>query len=148
MPKNKTWLDNAVERIASKPEYAGKTILKNTLPQKMSGILLDFAKPLLDAIDMSDRLALESAIKMAATVWNYSVVIDKPSGGFTGGLNKKSMESMVAKAFSGNIGESVLMALLERKKALYPDIRHGIADFEVKWNSTGTQFHLTVMSTD
>ena len=146
MPKNKTWLDNAVERIASKPEYAGKTILKNALPQKMSGVLLDFAKPLLDGIDMSDRLALESAIRMAATVWNYSVVMDKPTGGLTGRINKKSLEARVAKAFSGNIGQSVLKTLLDRKKALYPDNLHGIADFEVKWNPSGSQFHLTVMA--
>ena len=148
MSKNKTWLDNAVERIASKPEYKGKTILKNTLPQKMSEVLLDFAKPLLDGIDMSDRLALESVIKMAATVWNYSIVMGKPSGGIISRLHKKSIEAMVAKAFSGNIGECVLKTLLDRKKALYPDNKHAVADFEVKWNSDGSQFHLTVMSTE
>ena len=110
----------------------------------MSEVLLNFAKPLFDGIDMSDRLALESAIKMAATVWNYSVVRDKP----TGRLNKKAMEARVAEVFSGNIGESVLKTLLERKKALYPDNLHGITDFEIKWNSADSQFHLMVMSTD
>ena len=133
--------------MASKPEYAGKTILKNALPQKMSGVLLDFAKPLLDGIDMSDQFVLESALRMAVTVWNYSVAVDKPSGGLADRLNKKSMEVMVAKAFSGNIGENVLKTLLDRKKALYPDNMYGIADFEVKWNPDGSQFHLTVMAT-
>ena len=127
--------------------YAGKTILKDILPKKMSETLLDFAKPLLDGIDMSNRLALESAIKMAVVVWNYSVIMDKPSGGLVNRLNKKSLEVMVAKAFSDPIGKGVLRTLLERKKALYPDNLHCIANFEVKWNPDGSAFHLTVMAT-
>ena len=48
--------------------------LKNALPQKMSEVLLDFAAPLLDAIDKSDKVVLESTIKTATFMWNYAVI--------------------------------------------------------------------------
>lgn len=148
MPKKKPWLDDAVERIASRPEYSGKTILKSALPNKMSETLLDFAKPLLDGIDMTDRLALDSALRMAVTVWNYSILMDKPSQGLAGSLEKESFEGMITKAFSGVIGESVLKTLLNRKQTLYPDNPLGITDFEIKWKSDGSAFRLVVMATD
>ena len=52
--KNK-WLDAGIERMTKKPAYAkaNTTILKNALPEKMSAVLLNFAKPLLDEIDIN-----------------------------------------------------------------------------------------------
>lgn len=147
MLNKKSWFDEAVARITARPEYAGKTILKNALPNKMSETLLDFAKPLLDEIDMSDRLALDSALRMAVTVWNYSVLKDKPSQSIVSRKERDSLEPMITKTFGGAIGESVLKTLLNRKETLYPDNLHGITDFEVKWNADGSAFNLTVIAT-
>ena len=148
MPKTKTWLDKGVENITRKPGYAEKIILKNMLPQKMSEVLLDFAKPLLDSIDLLNRLALESTLQMAIVVWNYSIMIDKPSGNPVDAAEKKSMEAMMTKAFGGPIGESVLKTLLDRKRSLYPDNKHSITDFDIKWDDCAGSYHIVVMSTD
>ena len=76
--KNK-WLDAGIENMLKNPAYAksNTTILKNMLPQKMSAVLLDFAKPLLDAIDLSDETTLRSAIMVAVTIWNYTILNDE-----------------------------------------------------------------------
>jgi len=148
MPQKKSWLDRGIESIAQNPAYNGKIIVKNALPQKMSEVLIDFAKPLLDAIDQLDRKALKAAFQMAITVWNYSIVIDRnnPSESFADRLNRKTLKAMVARAFSGDIGEGVLNALMERKQSLYPDNNRLIGDFDIKWEDGQDIFHLTVMS--
>jgi hypothetical protein len=55
---------------------------------------------------------------------------------------------MVAMAFSDEIGKVVLKALLDRKKSLYPDNKHGITGFDIDWNDADSSYHLTVMATD
>jgi len=135
MADKKTWLNKDTEDIAKKPEYAGKTILKNMHPQKMSEVLLNFSKPLLDEIDQLDKLILNSALKIAVVVWNYSVLMDKSSLGFMDRMIKKSMETIIVKMFSDEIGKSVFQTLLDRKKSLYPDNKRGITDFNIKWDN-------------
>ena len=146
MPNKKSWLDSGIESITRNPAYEGKIIVKNALPQKMSGVLLDFAKPLLDSFDQNDRIALKSAIQMSITVWNYSIVIGRENPSFADRINKKALKSMIARAFSGDIGESVLSALLERKQSRYPENNRMIADFNIEWDDSQNSYHLTVMS--
>ena len=137
---NRAWLLRGMENF----------LVDMLLEPEMSEVLLDFAKPLLDGIDQLDRRALNASIKMAVTVWNYSIIISRncPTDSFAERLNKKSMTAMVKRAFRGEIGESVLTALLERKDSLYPDINRFIADFNIEWEDAQDTYHLTVMSPD
>ena len=101
MSKKNKWLDAGIERMTEKPAYskANTTILKNALPEKMSAVLLDFAKPLLDEIDLTDDVVLKSTIMMAMTIWNYSIVID---GKAPKGIVDTSLQSSIKEAVRGN----------------------------------------------
>ena len=149
--KNK-WLDAGIERMLKKPAYAesNMTILKNALPQKMSAVLLDFAKPLLDITDLSDKAATRSAVMVAISIWNYSIINDEnaPSNIVKDSLDKKMIISMTEKAFRGYIVERIFADLLERKKSLYPENYRIIGDFDLNWNKSGSEFHLSVLSSD
>ena len=149
--KNK-WLDAGIENMLKNPAYANAntTILKNMLPQKMSAALLDFAKPLLDALDLSDETVTKSAIMVAVAIWNYSIINDEnaPSKPVIGGLHKKTITATIVKAFRGHIGKRVFADLLSRKKSLYPDNHKIIGDFDINWNETKTEFHLTVLTSN
>jgi hypothetical protein len=149
--KNK-WLDAGIENMLKNPAYAksNTTILKNMLPQKMSAVLLDFAKPLLDAIDLSDETTLRSAIMVAVTIWNYTILNDenaqpKP---LMDGLDKETIIATIEKAFRGYVGGRIFADLLGRKKSLYPDNYRIIGDFNINWNKSKTEFHLTVLTSD
>ena len=148
MPKKKSWLDKGIENVAKDPAYNGKIIVKNALPKKMSEVLLDFAEPLLDAIDQDDSAAFEAAVRVAVTAWNYLIVTD-PSGqsdSFTDKQYRKSLKALPARAFSDDVGEAVLTALTERKKLLYPDNNRLIADLSIAWDASKDEYHLTVIS--
>ena len=121
--------------------------LKNALPQKMSEVLLDFAAPLLDAIDKSDKAVLESTIKTATFMWNYAVI----SSGQYPKILTKSLVSQVKATVENQFGNdpifrTFLAILMERKKSLYPDNNRMIVDFNVNWDRNGDTFHLTVLS--
>jgi len=148
--KNK-WLDAGIESILKNPAYskASTTILKNMLPQKMSAVLLDYAKPLLDVIDLADEAALKSTIMVAVTIWNYSILNDenaqpKPS---MDGLDKETIIAAIERAFHGYVGGRIFNDLLSRKKSLYPDNYRIIGDFSINWNKSKIEFHLTVLTT-
>ena len=149
--KNK-WLDAGIEKMLKNPAYAkaNTTVLKNMLPQKMSAVLLDFAKPLLDMIDLSDETATRSAVMVAVSIWNYSIINNKnvPTKPILDGLDKKTIIATVEKAFRGHIGERILTDLLSRKKSLYPDNNRLIGDFDLTWNKSKTEFHLTVFTSE
>ena len=149
MKKFESWLDKGTEKILGKPEYANKKfkIMNNALPQKMSEVLLDFAAPLLDAIDKSDKVVLESTIKMATFMWNYAVI----SSGQYPKILTKSLVNQVKTTVENQIGNdpifrTFLAILMERKKSLYPDNNRMIVDFNVNWDRNGDTFHLTVLS--
>ena len=149
--KNK-WLDAGINNILKKPVYekANTTILKNMLPQKLSAVLLDFAKPLLDITDLSDETATKSAVMVAVTIWNYSIINDEnaPPNTMINGLDKNLITSTIENAFNGYIGERVFTDLLNRKKSLYPENHRIIGDFDLNWNKAKTEFHLTVLTND
>ena len=149
--KNKK-LDDGLERMLKNPAYANSnmTIIKNALPQKMSAVLLDFARPLLDMIDLSDQTATKSAIMVAVGIWNYSIINDKraPKRPLTDKLDKKMIKSMTEQAFQDSIGEWVFNELLTRKKTLYPDNYRIIGDFDLRWNESGSEFYLSVITSD
>ena len=123
--------------------------MKNALPQKMSEVLLDFAAPLLDTIDMRDKAVLEPTIQIAIFIWNYAVIV---SGQYPKTLTKGmvgQVKALVENRRSNDpVFRTLLAVLLERKKSLYPDNNRMIVDFNVSWDKKGENMHLTVFSPD
>ena len=113
----------------------------------MSEILLDFAKPLLDETDPFEKGAFEAILKTAILVWNYSIIKENPDSLSKGDLTIAQLDAMIARGFSDPVGKEVLRFYLERKKSMFPDNKHCIADFDLKWDAAGSAFHLTVMTT-
>jgi len=151
MREHRTWLDKGTDKILKKPEYANKNfkMVKNALPQKMSEILLDFAAPFLESIDMSNRIALKSAVKMAVFIWNYSIIDSGCQPKNIDDSTVNSVKQLVKKQlYNDPIGRVVITTLLERKKVLYPDNNRMIMDFDVSWDKTGENVHLTILSPD
>jgi hypothetical protein len=125
------------------------TIMKNALPQKMSEVLLDFAKPLLESIDMSDERVLEPALQMAVFIWNYAVIKSGHSPKTLGdGFTREIKRTVKARRSSDPIFRTVLETLLERKKSLYPNNNRMIADFNIRWDNIGKDMKLTVICPD
>jgi hypothetical protein len=147
MTEKKTWRDKGIDSLAANPVFDGKIIVKNILPQKMSEVLLDFAKPLLDETDPFKKGAFQAILKTAILVWNYSIMKDNPESFSKGDLTREQLDAMIALVFSAPVGKEVLRFYLERKKSLYPDNKHCITDFDLKWDEAGSAFHLTVMTT-
>jgi hypothetical protein len=146
MAKKKTRLDKGIELLSKSGSLDGKTILKNALPQKMSEVLLNFAAPLLDEIDVSDEKVLCATLKMATIVWNYAVAKDKPAINSSDKRVFELLKLTVTQAFSDPVGKEVLRTLLDRKKLLYPELMLKIADFNLNRDDASGEFHLTVVS--
>ena len=149
MKKFKSWVDMGTEEILKKPEYTGKKfqVIKNALPLKMSGVLLDFAAPLLDAIDMRDRTILESTIKAAVIIWNYAIMKSGQYPKILPHVLVKHVKKSLEHQFSMEPDFEILTnTLLERKKSLYPDNNRMIVDFNISWDKNGENMHLTVLS--
>jgi hypothetical protein len=97
---------------------------------KVSNMLIDYAKPLLDAAP--DLKAKEEVMFVAAFVWNATL------------KSKHKGEQMLAdirKSLSGrkdNLGNtSTIKLLIDRKTTLYPDEKQFIVDFEVSRADNG-----------
>ena len=107
--------------------------------RKMSEVILDFAEPLLDALD--DDELFEKAINCAVFCWNLSFLTEKKQ--------KKLVLSMV-----NEIGKSDLLTrhefedctrmLLERKRFLFADEKRIVVNYKVV--EEGDYQRLLVMS--
>ena len=146
--------DNAgLEEIIKKnPIYAGKYIMKNMLPVKMSAVILDFAKPLLDKTDLTNKSAAEKTVKKAVEIWNNFIVMEKVSAdaGEAWGKMFKSVlaESVRTQRLSFRINKADFYELLKRKETLYPENKYFVLEHNVRWSDEDSQMHLTVFTND
>ncbi len=97
---------------------------------KASNMLIDYARPLLDAV--TDLRAKEEVMFVAAFVWNATLQ-PKNKG--------EQMLADIRRSLSGrkdNLGSTTTIKLLvDRKATLYPDEKKYIVDFEVVRTGTG-----------
>jgi len=141
-----------INEMLKKPEFARKTILKDMLPVKQSTVILDFAKPLLDKIDMSNKAVLEKTIKTAIEAWNFFITADRAAAAASP-TDKKRLQKMAfvgvaRQKLSYPINEKDYRRLFERKEELYPDNHYFIIDHNIKWSADGSEFSLSVMTND
>jgi len=151
MSNKRQGIDEGIEKILQDPKFAGKIILKDMLPIKTSTVILDFAKPLLDKIDCSNKKATETTIKKAIEIWNHIIAIDKACIK-DGQAGNKMYRSAVAEAgrqnLSFRISRKAYFELLDRKEALYPDNNNFIIEHNVRWSDNDSMMHLAVVTGD
>lgn len=151
MPKKKQGTGEGIGKIIQDPRFAGKFIMKDMLPIKMSAVLLDFAKPLLDKIDLSNKSVTEKTIQLAVEIWNYSIVIDSAcvkAGAAENRLYWLAIAGTVKKKLAKHINKTDYYGLLERKKVLYPDNKFFIIEHNLRWSDNDGQMHLAVVTGD
>jgi hypothetical protein len=138
-----------IKKMLENPVYAGKLVMKDMLPVKQSTVILDFAKPLLDKIDMSNKKVLERTIGIAIDVWNYCIVINKAcddSQADNKRMYKLALTGTIKQKHSIRISDYYMM--IERKEELYPDNQYFIMEHNVRWNADGSEFSLSVITND
>lgn len=115
----------------------GYTLLKGSLPTKMSAIILDLADFLLKAA--STKQQEHSAISITCLAWNISI-LDSTRGQEYLDKFFKDKDDPDFKADA----EDIIETMIAKKRHYYPDINRIIVDFELLQNKK--DIHLTIMS--
>lgn len=130
-------LDKGLESMLAKnPALKGKTVLRNALPIKMSEVLLEYAQPLLDGVG-ENKTEFVNALKMAMVVWNYEIMTEE-------GKVTDEMRMLFEYGLMDKDSKEIISILQERKKKLFPDIKHTIADFKLQ--RIGDRYNLVVLT--
>ncbi len=95
-------------------------------PRKLSEVLLEFAKPLLDELD--DAESCERAIELVALSWNLSLLDERERWRI---LHDFAADMGQRDALVQQQTEQMVRELVERKKALYPEDRRMVVDFKL-----------------
>jgi hypothetical protein len=136
MLKNLEQLGMAKDLLINPPDQA-----------KMSEVLLEFARPLLDP--SGDDEHFDKAIALAAASWNAALLpAEKQEASIEGVIDKISSsgarDADTAREINANLKEIVLM-LLERKRSQFPDNKRIIVDYQI--SSSKDQRNVLVAST-
>jgi hypothetical protein len=122
-----------VERVRHREE--GIPVIKDPAGlEKMSKVIQDFAEPLLEQGSSGEEY--RAAFGIAIIAWNLSLLPEAAR-------EQKLTQSIRPEL--GPQGEAILVTMVQRKLALYPDIQRQILDFELT-PMGGDEFHLDVMS--
>ena len=116
--------DEGLKEMLKNPVYEGKTILRNMLPVKQSAVILDFAMPILDKIDMSNKSLLGRTLNIAIEVWNYCITIDKACRlelVENKHLYKLALSDSIRLKLASRISKKDYYGLLKRKEELCSD---------------------------
>jgi hypothetical protein len=108
--------------------------------RKLSEVIIDFAEPLLDALD--DDELFKNAIGCAIFCWNLSFLPEKKRQRQMRALVKKYDKSHLLTRFEA---EHYIRMLLERKRILFADDKRIVLDYKVVEEED--HHHLYVMST-
>jgi hypothetical protein len=117
-----------LRRQRSRPKYEVEPLRRGrTYPvKKMSEVLLEFARPMLDFVD--DDELYEEVINLAVVCWNLSFLPEHEQLAKWKAITK---ETGRAHLFSRPEIENWVWILLERKRTFFADDRRIVADFEV-----------------
>ena len=110
--------------------------------EKMSQIIIDFSRPLLDVSKNGEEQ--KKAITIAVTIWNLSLFPEETQSEYFTEI-KKIMRATSGKG--GDLSENdnaVFNYMMERKKVLFPEINRVVVDYEFVETPKG--FHLNIVS--
>jgi hypothetical protein len=113
-------------------------IIRDSTLEKMSDVLVDYAKPFLDTIDTDNKEEYEKVIMMAIIFWNRAITEGTIKG-------HKKIKELLKPIMSGAKSRKVVRYMLERKRQMYPDNKRVILNYELTEVPDGG-FHLSVVS--
>jgi hypothetical protein len=134
--------EESVNRLKQKlREMSGidHEIIRDSTLEKMSDILLDYAEPFLDVIDIDNNAEYEKIIMIAIAFWNCSIMEDSPK-------SRKKIRKLLEPIMPDDESRSVVQYMLERKQKMYPNNKRMILNYELT-ETPGGGFHLSVAST-
>ena len=108
---------------------------------KMSEIIIDYARPLLNGAKNDEEQ--KKAISIAIAIWNLSLYPEEMQSEYIG----KITEIMTASRKDGRLTDDekeVLNFLIKRKKTFFADIKRVILDYD--YVETPKGFHINVVS--
>lgn len=108
---------------------------------KMSEIIIDYARPLLN-VAKNDK-EQKKALSIAIAIWNLSLFPKEMQSEYIGKITEIMTASRKDSGLSENDKE-VLNFLMERKKTFFPEIKRMILDYE--YVETPEGFHINVVS--
>ena len=106
--------------------------------EKMSDILLDYAEPFLDTIDVNNKAEYEKVIMMAIMFWNCSILDESRE-------NRKIVRDVLKPFMTDAESRNVVSYMFKRKRMMYPDNKRMMLNYELTKAPGG--FHLSVAST-
>ena len=109
----------------------------------MSEVIIDFAKPLLDAVQTNEEM--QRAIGMAIAMWNVAILPDKEQKDFLRKFFNNTKDSSSNQDLPEE-HDQVVSYFIARKKVFFSDIKRMILDYECVETPQG--FHLNVVSTE
>ena len=150
--REKNMVDESIQKMEHRlVKTTGESykIIRDETLASMSEILLDFAEPIVNAVDMDDRDAYENAIKMSIVFWNASTMIEM-SRTSRKGIIRKLLDALMVhkllKPFTRNAeSNEISLFMLGRKQQLYPNVNRLIMDYELIDTVDG--YHITVATT-
>jgi len=113
-------------------------ITTNTQKEKMSEVLLEFAKPLTDECE-NDK-AFYNALQICIIAWNSSFLSPEERTK----LIDESFNKYINDNDEREIAKEILSKMLERKQKKFPNIKRMILDFQISYKDG--QQHLNVIS--
>jgi hypothetical protein len=121
-------------------------ILTNALSERMSDVLMDYAKPLLkENIEESDIPEMEVTLQTAIFIWNMAIMKRAKLSSRMRLLDRLKMWLGIKLLLRKINKPHLYSVMLKRKHELYPDNRRLITGLEVTWDYDGP--YVKVLST-
>lgn len=110
--------------------------------EKMSEIIIDYARPLLDVAKNGEEQ--KKAITIAVIIWNLSLFPEEKQSEHITEIKKIIRTSSVKGADLSENNNAVFNYFMERKKVLFPEVNRVVVDYEFVETPKG--FHLNIVS--
>ena len=127
-----------MERRISEMTGIEHKIMRDESSVSMSETLLEFASPLIEAIDPTDREAYKRTVSTAIFFWNCAVLREKPG-------KEKEIKKLLKSFMKNADSKDIVNDMMERKRQLFPDINRYIINYELV--DQGDAYHISVAST-
>jgi hypothetical protein len=129
-----------MERVKKSGDY--ELLSEHPDVEKMSQVILNFARPLTDVVTNSDDRGFKTAITTAILIWNVSILPDEEREGF---LEEVLDEIKNAYPESRKDFLEIYDALIQRKKKYFQYNKRFIVDFKIGTSKKSRE--LSVVST-
>ena len=116
-------------------------LIRDSSQEKMSDILLTYAKPFIDTINTDNKEDYERAIQISMIFWNCAIMYEAAKSR----KDRKEIIKMLKPVMLDAESKSVVNYMLVRKQQLYPGNKRMIMNYELSVTAEG--LHLSVVST-